>query len=192
MKKEITFKKILDGRYFSTIFFISIMLGTAACQTTKEIHLKSILNETEFKDALEATGKNTVKGSAMIRLNNGSIQTCAGFSVSLIPVTEYSSERIHGLYGNTDKGFSPLKNKEIVKFVPDSKSYSVLARQTTCNPQGFFSFEKIKDGSYFVITSIQWVAMDGLVASNHVYGGGSLFQKVTVNNKEITEIVLSP
>lgn len=169
----------------------AFLVGLLGCQTTREIHLTNTFDEESFKTLIEANGTNLIKGSALLRQANGAVQTCAGFEVHLVPVTAYSAERVEALYGNSNRGLHVYNNRQTIKFIPDSESYSANARVTRCNPQGFFSFDKVKDGEYFVSTTILWQIMDGVVSSNHVYTGGSLMQKVSIKDGETVEIVLS-
>lgn len=175
--------------WFLLLLALSIL---TACQSTKEIILVNKYSEEEFKRLNAPTGYNAITGSALIRQNNGGIQTCAGYEVALIPATAYSSERINWIYGNTEKGYKPHSPNEVIIFTPEAPGYSNTARRTICNPQGAFTFEKINDGEYFVTTTITWIIMNGIIPSNHVYSGGSLFQRVKLSGKNKVEIVLSP
>ena len=59
----------------------------------QKVQLTSTFDEPLAKRQMEA-GPNTVEGSALIRQQGGGIVTCAGNNVWIIPVTEYSTERI--------------------------------------------------------------------------------------------------
>lgn len=59
-------------------------------------------------------------------------------------------------------------------------------RNVICNAQGFFSFENVKDGEYFLVSHISWKVTD------YRLEGGSLLQKVKVKSEQTVDVVLSP
>ena len=63
-------------------------------------------------------------------------------------------------------------------------AYAADAKQKVCNAQGFFKFENVADGEYFVTTDISW----GQYGSE----GGWLMRPVRVSGGETVEIVLAP
>jgi hypothetical protein len=177
------------------LFLGLILMATlsAGCQSTREIKLVNRFDQAEFQKRLEPTGKNTIKGNAFIRLANGSIQSCAGFSVSLVPTTPYSTERIVGIYGNSDRGINRIRANETIKFNPDNPEYLKFMRNAVCNAQGMFTFDKVQDGEYFLTTGIQWLIHgDPNYALTAVYDGYNLFQRVKVFGGKTEEVVLSP
>src|SRR5690606_36651641 len=49
---------------------------------------------------LLSNGPNTVTGSASVRQRNGTVVTCAGQTVYLVPATDYARIRVRALYGS--------------------------------------------------------------------------------------------
>lgn len=165
-----------------SVIAISTLTG---CATTGNVVLVNQFNLAEasivFKD-----GSNTVKGSALLRQAGGGVVTCAGNEVSLIASTSYSNERMLALYRNTEKGYRPIQlSFAKTFFANENLEYQKTIRNTTCDAQGFFKYEKVPDGDYFVVTTITWKS------SAYSFEGGSLMQKVRVKSGEIKEIVLA-
>jgi hypothetical protein len=59
-------------------------------------------------------------------------------------------------------------------------------RNLICDAQGFFKYENLLDGEYYVVTDIQWAA------NRYVLEGGYLMLRVSVKGAEIKEVVLAP
>lgn len=79
---------------------------------------------------------------------------CSGEQVELIAVTDYSEERMEGIYGDDSEGWwhrdSPTTMIGGFNFNPDPESFHELKRTTECGSNGEFHFENIEDGEYFV------------------------------------------
>jgi hypothetical protein len=159
-----------------------LLFMSSGCATV--VKTKSTLNADEIKQKLSAKGGNTISGSALIRQMNGGVVTCAGGAVGLIPVNEYSKERIMTIYGNDVRGFNPVGRKFV--FQPEYPEYSTLHRVSVCDAQGFFNFSDVADGEYFVITAIEWHI------NAYKTSGGGLFHKVQVSGDKEFKITLSP
>ena len=90
------------------------------------------------------------------------------------------------LYRYTEKGYRPIQlSFAKTFFANENLEYQKTIRNTTCDAQGFFKYEKVPDGDYFVVTTITWKS------SAYSFEGGSLMQKVRVKSGEIKEIVLA-
>lgn len=140
-------------------------------------------------DALEAErllqpGRNAIKGSALIRQNGGGVVTCAGNKVELVPATQYAIERVKIIYRNGDRGYAS-PNMFSDRPAPADQQYMKMTRQTICDAQGFFQFEKVADGEFFVFSTIAWQV-------GNVTQGGHLMQRVSVRDGSTAKIVLAP
>jgi hypothetical protein len=124
-------------------------------------------------------GVNTIKGSALIRQRAGTVVTCAGREVRLIPATGYAKRRMEMIYGSSTYAAS------VPTFEYTHPGYLALTRSTTCNAQGFFAFDRVADGDFFVATSVTWEA-------GYTTQGGALMHRVAVAGGEMKEIVLTP
>ena len=131
-------------------------------------------------------GGNAIRGSALIRQQGGGVVTCAGREVRLIPATAYARERMNLLYGSTTQGYNPAFMGRNLGEQAQNKEYLDATRRTTCDAQGFFRFDNVADGDYFVATAIVCQVRP------YVSEGGALMHAVTLSGKEAKEIVLSP
>lgn len=162
----------------------ALITGCAALpQGPREVHLKNQFDQAAAERLL-AKGSNTVRGSALVRQQGGGVVTCAGLEVSLIPVTDYANERIQTIYGSQNGGFADVIRSRVV-FVPDSASYLLLRHKTRCDAQGFFKFDNVADGAFYVNTVITWNV-------GNVPNGGALLRMVRLSGGEIQDIVMAP
>lgn len=127
-------------------------------------------------------GVSTIKGSALIRQRGGGVVTCAGQTVVLIPATEYADERMRVIYNQQDRGFRGYPDQVPME---SNASYVELTRRTRCDAQGYFTFDNVGDGTFYVVTRIVW-------ETGRTVEGGTLMQRVNVSGVETKEIVLSP
>ena len=161
------------------------LITLAGC--AQQITLVNQFDETEARKGLQA-GKNAIKGSALIKQNNGGTVTCAGAGVRLIPVTAYSSERIFAYYKNTERGFYRMMFAPTGSpFTNDNPAYYQATKETTCDAQGFFKFDGLVDGDFYVTTIVRWSS-----GSGYSFEGGSLMRRVSLKGGETKEIVLAP
>ena len=160
-----------------------VVLAAAAllggCAGPKTVTVDVPFNAEQAR-AMIKPGRNMITGSGLIRLQRGGVFTCAGEEVDLIPATEYAKRRFAASFGTA--GYSPYRTR--VKFANTPSGYSEIRRTATCDAQGFFKFDKLADGDFFVTTQIVW-------SSNQTYQGGSLMQRVTVSGGEQKDVVLS-
>jgi len=164
-----------------------LLLMLASCATQQQYTIQTPFDEAEMLRLLQP-GKNTIKGSALIRQNNGGVVTCAGNQAVLTPITSYSAERINHVYRNTDKGFWQIILMPKSVYTNENPRYLEIAKKTTCDAQGFFKFENVGDGNYFVTTAVIWNTGGNSVTKE----GGFLMLRVNVKDGETKEIVLSP
>lgn len=135
---------------------------------------------------MHGEGKTTVEGQAFLRTMVGEIRTCAGAEVFLIPVTSYSSERMHNIYGNTTGGRNLLLDRRVAD-EPDPRYWSAK-RTTVCDAEGDFAFENVPDGQYFVATQVTWRVPTSQYSSRSE--GGSLMKRVHVTTGQDSVRVL--
>jgi hypothetical protein len=158
-----------------------IICGCAVTVPAQKVTLTSDFDEAGAK-RLMADGDNTISGSALIRQQGGGVVTCAGNEVFLIPVTKFSTERMLAIYGSDQKGY---RNSGAIEFNQTPAEYLDHMRTVLGDAQGYFEFDKVANGEFYVSTNVSWV-----VGYNRQ--GGVLMQRVTVNDGETKKIVLSP
>lgn len=148
-----------------------------------------VVIDTPFDAALAtkrlAKGANTIKGSALMRQQGGGVVTCAGRDAELIPDTPYSALRMAAIYGSASNGFVRVGTPHVA-FNPDFTEYRALRRKATCDAQGYFRFGDVADGTFFVITTVAWMA------GQYSQQGGGLMLRVEVKGGETKEVVLVP
>ncbi len=159
-------------------FLISIFMVTGCVAAPEPIKIHSVFNEEEIK-WVKNEGNNEIKGSALLRQRGGGVVTCAGNKVGAIPSSTYATERMRALYGNTNKGY----NQTTLVEDPDPRYWEIILT-TTCDAQGYFTFRDVPDGEYYIVTGIFWE-----ISSQNQ--GGTLMERVKVENGEKIEIVLS-
>ncbi len=194
-------KKILIGL---------ISLSLAGCAALYQVE-HTMLNKfsVEQAQAQLKAGNSKLEGSALLRQVGGDSVTCAGEEVALYPYTDYANERMNLLYGNSEKGFDSAAaytrraSSDIglffgngiktyddgygtkYNFTNEDPNYSRYKKTTYCDAQGKFTFDKLSEGSYFVITKVVWLTEFG----NRQ--GGFLMQKVTLGKNDHKNIVMS-
>lgn len=173
-----------------SICSIAIALLQSGCVTqpqVRTIKLKHSFNEEEARIAL-LKGNSVIKGSALHRQAGGGVVTCAGLEVRLVPATEYTTERIRALYGSSLGGFRPLNAQKVV-FEPESVSQQLFVRDTTCDAQGYFKFEDVAPGRYFIVNTIQWTIPTGAYTSTQE--GGTIAKQIAVEPSSVVDVVLA-
>jgi hypothetical protein len=71
------------------------------------------------------------------------------------------------------------------RFLSSDPDYERLLKKTRCNAQGFFAFDSLADGDYYIVTHILWYVGRGAPQ------GGSLMKKANVSGGEIKEVVVT-
>lgn len=154
------------------VMLVAAGLLTACIQPPPPYVAKTSPSESDLQ-SFSRPGTGKIEANALIRQQGGGVVNCAGSVAELLPSTAYSDEvatammngyRIESAEYNTFKG----------KYL----------RQTTCDSQGNFSFEKLPAGTYWISTAVMWVI-------GYQRQGGALAKKVTINDGEQTRTVLT-
>lgn len=179
---------------------LSTALLVTSCESIEkkyEIPTYRLVNSFDAVQAgqlIMAEGTAKIKGNALLKQKGGTVVTCAGNDVSLIPYTEYANERLTVLYRNAAKGYNPYYGR-IYKFSGDEQNYKAYQKHSTCDSDGKFEFDNLKEGTYFVITSVTW-KIQKYISKYSKYPterteGGNLIQKVQVKQGETKNIVMT-
>jgi hypothetical protein len=165
-----------------TLLSLAAIALTTGCATAPPpVHIPVVYDAAQAQAMLKPGG-NTVTGSALIRQQGGGIVTCAGNEVVLVPATEYAKYRINVIYGS-----GRFAHPSGLTFTPDNGDYMLNTRRTTCNAQGFFKFEQVSDGEFFVTTRIIWKG-----GRNNDIQGGALLGRVNVRGGQALEVTMAP
>lgn len=185
---EITMKKLL------TITAAAFALIGCATAPAPKVSILSVFNPQDVAWA-EGEGNSGVKGSAVLMTNGGSPRTCAGKEVFLIPVGAYSTERMTVLYGSVPS-FRQIRGDNISGLynpLPTINNtpaqYLATGKKTKCDAQGYFEFENIPAGEYYILTQVIWMTPFGNYSQS--YNGGAFVDRITLHPNKITKVILS-
>jgi hypothetical protein len=159
-----------------------LLLAVAGCAAPRAVVISAPFDAQQAQ-AMLAPGNNAITGSALMRQNGGGVVTCAGNEVFLIPATGYAQTRLGAIYGSSN--MSPVYRPRL-DFQPDPPGYMSAMRTTRCNAQGFFTFDHLADGDFFVQVSIVWKT------GAYIYEGGSLIQRVAVHGGQTIDVTMAP
>lgn len=159
---------------------------------TEPLKLSSNFQAQEAKDLI-GDGSGLISGSAFMRQRGGGVVTCAGADVLLIPATTYAAERQRVLFKSSLNPGSVVYRSSINydydsivrKFDPDPAEYHNFMRRSVCDAQGNFAFSNVKDGRFFVVTSVVWTI------GTYTPQGGYLATAVDVRSGKAERLVLS-
>ncbi|MFB6356133.1 MAG: hypothetical protein ABEJ65_06420 [bacterium] len=107
----------------------------------------STLDLAETLDSDEE-GTETSSGDSVLPEISTDTQTCEG-KVKLVKATDYATERMNVLYGDTQHGFREPDEGKVFK--PDPEQYKKSMRTTSLQSGGKFKFNGIESGEYYVI-----------------------------------------
>jgi len=113
-------------------------------------------------------GENVITGQGFLR-QQGSVVTCAGSRVLLLPASSYFREMIRHIVAGREP-----EPPEIT--YPTLKS---MIRKTQCDAEGNFSFPELPDGAWFVLTEV------------NARNGGVLIREVTLSNRRTIQVLLT-
>lgn len=152
------------------------------CVTTPQVVQIAAPYDAAETAALMRPGTNTITGSALIRQQGGGVVTCAGSPVMLIPATAYSKERMAAIYGGGGLARGPGR-----AFTPNPPDFATHTRNTQCNAQGFFRFEDVADGEFFLVTRVSWTA-----GRYNLEQGGFMLGRVITKGGRTSEVTITP
>ncbi|MDR2892422.1 MAG: hypothetical protein LBV80_04985 [Deltaproteobacteria bacterium] len=160
-------------------------LGMMGCFPVQQQKITTTLQfDASETQRLMLPGKNTLAGSAMLKTRGGDVKTCAGEYVSLYPYTDYHESIFTQVYGNPNDGYrnvyAPTMDMSLI-----SIGFMQYRQRTMCDPQGYFRFENVSDGDFYLVTRVIWE-----VPSNGMQGG-ELIQKVTLSGGEVKNTVIA-
>jgi hypothetical protein len=135
-------------------FLVAGLICAATAVAGEPVKLVSVFNIDEVS-FVKQSGTSTVKGTAFLKLADGTFKGCSGFNVELLPFAGYSKERIVRTYGNDQQG-QILMEQNPPKFTPDVPEYHDMLIKGACDARGEFRFSNVPAGDYFVMVFIIW------------------------------------
>ena len=151
------------------------------CMTAQDIEVTAPFSAAEAA-FINERGSSVINAEAFLKRRDGQVVTCAGEPAYLVPVTRYATERITAIYGSPNGGYRPALG---ANYSAGSAEYETMSREVRCDSEGRFTFDNVAEGTYYVITSVLWQV------SEYYYEGGSLAQKIRIEDGRIIDIVLS-
>lgn len=166
-----------------------LIAGCALPPAQPKIRLLTTFDKVQAEKLL-MDGPNTIKGSSLMRQVNGGVVTCAGESVQLLPATTYAAERVRHIYGSDTAGIrlASVAQSNPEPFETTDPDFESRFKNTTCDAQGYFKFERVADGEFFVLSGIVWKANPRSV----IFEGGFMMRRIKVQGGETKELVLTP
>lgn len=181
----------MKKKIFSALACALVFSGCAPSQQlqTRIIDLQSTFSVDEVRSVKER-GTATVTGEAFTT-DRGVVVTCAGIVVKLVPVTEFSQERMFHLYNSKTKGYMSAEDQLYssryrFEFRPNPPEYSDYMIETICNSRGEFTFNNVSAGKYYLITRVVWNAGGG-----GDFAGGNQMQLIEVQENEVLTKIVS-
>jgi hypothetical protein len=146
-----------------------IALLLTACVARQPVTIQSRFDPAEYRSAQNATGSARITGQAFLRQQGGGVVTCAGEKVMLIPATAYANEVFNTIRAG---GMPDLQGRKIS---------DAVAKETVCDAQGNFAFERLPARDWYLVTQVKWMVRDlpqgGFLArrvSSSVQGGSPM------------------
>lgn len=142
---------------------LSMSLALAACSPTL-VRLPVAFDQNEAA-ALLAPGTNQIVGTILYQADRGKVigdpatyVSCAGRQVTLYPYTDYAREWALKYYGKPvkDMAYRLTNRGKSMKFA-EEEAFLAASRKTECDEKGNFAFDKVADGDFLVVASVQWL-----------------------------------
>ena len=128
-------------------------------------------------------GANTISGTARLKATVDQGRTCAGQSVDLVADSVAMRERLNRVYGSTSRGFLPAGRDQQMALVVGTQE---KVRRTRCDDHGVFTFDRVPDGVWYTLTSIDAPDLD----ADGRPDGGSMMARVEVRGGVTRKVVL--
>jgi len=150
---------------------IVTVIGSAARQ--QPVQMQTKFDYSEHQPYLQP-GENGIRGQGFLRQQGGGVVTCAGSEVYLFPATSFFREMMMHLRAG--------KAPQIEGYI--DPTFKPVIKQSQCDAQGNFSFAKLPNGNWFIVTQVAWT-----VASQSQ--GGTLMREVAVSDNQTVQVLLT-
>lgn len=155
------------------IFPLIALLVAGGCASEPAYQILTPFHDDDFQ-LWKQSGPYTISGQAFYKQPSGPVITCAGESVSLMPLTSYNMELSKLI--ESGKGFPPNYEKRAHKF----------DKTAMCDASGRFSFEGLPALNWLLITRVSWQENGTFSFVPYVGGpsdkGGWLFQEIQIES----------
>ena len=124
---------------FKILIFITLTSLLSGCVPLRQpVSPPPPLNSAEFSKFLVA-GTASIQGQVFMRTRSGSVIYGAGSTVLLIPLTDYTKQRLA-------VGFDANNDLALSKYI----------RRAIADANGNFDFTELPEGEYVAISSVVW------------------------------------
>lgn len=164
------------------VIVLLMVVLAAGCVPPTLVQLAAAPADLDVALGLLEPGTGVVKGSALLRQRGGGVVTCAGNDVHLIPASESVTRELRRVFGAAS-GYLPRGGDAVMgggTLVAPPEPH----RRGVCNAQGFFSFDRVRAGTWHVMTTVIWSVGDD-------FQGGTLLSTVELSEGGEVEIVLT-
>lgn len=184
-------------------FILLAPLLLASCATQRLVRVGTPFDAGKAR-AMLVPGNNQLDGRVMAAMPNGTLVSCAGQVVSLVPVTDYAREWARqfyeldtGQYGTLNAAYRMDSRESKIKFV-GAEAFYAATRTTRCDEDGNFSFPHVANGEFLVVAKTRWLGRDHDYY-DFMYGvndaqeeDGSVMQKVRLNGNSVIDLQWAP
>jgi hypothetical protein len=125
-------------------------------------------------------GSAKITGQAFLVLPGGQTRLAAGEVVRLVPDSAYARARFETLY----QGRKFVRARDWTN-IPADPAYTEFTRTTTTTSAGYFTFDRVAPGRYFVATQKVYRPQDALFPE-----GGAMYETVEVKDGETARVVV--
>ena len=144
---------------------ISLPLLLTACASPQAVRIPITFDVTKARAMLKP-GNNQIKGNIRLELDDGTLISCAGNLVNLVPVTPYAKEWARlfynldsGRYGTLNAAYRMSTREKPIQFA-GAQAFYATTRSTHCDADGDFEFPNVGNGNFFVIAKVEWLGKD--------------------------------
>jgi hypothetical protein len=175
----------MKNRVFAVVA-AAVLTGCAAPPPAEPVPVTLRVFDKALAEAALRPGTGSIHGTALLRQRSGSVVTCAGTRVLLIPYTDHAADRMAVFYGWPESNFLRVGPPRKISLINDSPDYGKTTRTTLCDAQGRFRFDNVAEGSFFLRTRVIWSLSSGSL------DGGDLIRRVDINAGQTVEVMLTP
>ena len=132
--------------------------------------------EEDFAWALKP-GAGVIAGQGVLRAQGGILMPATGEAVTLVPRTPFTDDivaatRTEGLFERYENAKRP-------------PAYEKYRRVVIADDRGYFRFENLPAGEWYIVTRVLWLTSDQLGQS--ILNGGLMWGQITLKDGEVRD-----
>jgi hypothetical protein len=187
----------------SAFILFALLILPTACTTQRSVRMGIPFDAGKAR-AMLAPGNNQLTGRVMAAMPSGTLVSCAGQEVSLVPLTDYAREWARqfyeldtGKYGTLNAAYRMDSRESEIKFI-GAEAFYAATRTTRCDEDGNFAFPNLANGEFLIVAKTRWLGRDHDYY-DFMYGvndaqeeDGSVMQKVRLNGNSVIDLQWAP